>query len=176
VPEAARPGGHAETPAVKPAPWPHSGSDVPAESSEDDARPADPTGSAQEPGRMRSTDVTRPFVGGPEPTGADARNGSTTDNSDPDDSEAKRGAHRLHTGAYPVVSEPVSMRPRNEPAPEPAELFRPAAREGRTSDPHRAATPDTTVKVAAVEATNGADARSLAPIPPGADTSDGRNN
>lgn len=127
---------------------------------------------------MRSTDVTRPFVGGPEPTGtaADVRNGSTSGNSDSDDSAAKRGAHRLNTGAYPVVSEPVSMRPRNEPAPEPAELFRPAGREGRTSDPSRAATPETTVKVAAVEATNGADARPLAPIPPGAGKSDGHNN
>jgi hypothetical protein len=133
---------------------------------------------------MRSTDVTRPFIGGPEPTGkaADVRNGSTSDNSDSDDSDdsddsaAKRGAHRLNTGAYPVVSEPVSMRPRNEPAPEPAELFRPAGRDGRTSDSSRAATPETTVKVAAVEPTNGDDARSLAPIPPGAGKSDGRNN
>jgi hypothetical protein len=118
---------------------------------------------------MKSTDVTRPFVGGPEPTGqaADGRNGSTSDNSDSDDSAAKRGAHRLNTGACPVVNEPLSMRPRNEPAPEPAELFRPAG---------RLATPETTVKVAAVEPTNGADARSLAPIPPGAGKSDGRNN
>lgn len=127
---------------------------------------------------MKSTDVTRPFVGGPEPTGkaADAGNGSTSGNSDSDDSAAKKGAHRLNTAAYPVVSEPVSMRPRNEPAPEPAELFRPAARDGKPSDSGRPATPETTVKVAAVDPTNGADARSLAPIPPGAGKSDGRNN
>jgi hypothetical protein len=68
------------------------------------------------------------------------------------------------------------MRPRNEPAPEPAELFRPAARDGKPSDSGRPATPETTVKVAAVDPTNGADARSLAPIPPGAGKSDGRNN
>ena len=30
----------------------------------------------------------------------------------------KKGAHALHTGAYPVVSESVSMRPRNEPPPD----------------------------------------------------------
>jgi hypothetical protein len=51
-----------------------------------------------------------------------------------------------------------------------------AARDGKPSDSGRPATPETTVKVAAVDPTNGADARSLAPIPPGAGKSDGRNN
>ena len=87
----------------------------------------------------------------------------------------RKGAHRLHTGAYPVIDEPVSMRPRNEPPPEPAELFRPAARDDKQPDPGRPANPETTVKVAAVKPTNGADGRSLAPVPPGADKSDGRS-
>jgi hypothetical protein len=61
------------------------------------------------------------------------------------------------------------MRPRNEPPPEPAELFRPAARTEKRP------TPDTTVKVSGVKPANGADGRSLAPVPPGADKSDGRS-
>jgi hypothetical protein len=64
------------------------------------------------------------------------------------------------------------MRPRNEPPPEPAELFRPAARDGKRPDPGRP-NPETTVKVAAVKPANGSDGRSLAPVPPGADKSDG---
>jgi hypothetical protein len=125
---------------------------------------------------MKSTDVTRPFGRGPETTGkagADGRNGSTSSEADPADQAAKKGAHRLHTGAYPVVNEPVSMRPRNEPPPEPAELFRPADREEQRAEPARPATPETTVKVAAVKPANGAEGRSLAPVPPGADKSDG---
>jgi hypothetical protein len=61
------------------------------------------------------------------------------------------------------------MRPRNEPPPEPAELFRPAARDEKRP------TPESTVKVAAVKPANGSDGRSLAPVPPGADKSDGRS-
>jgi hypothetical protein len=59
------------------------------------------------------------------------------------------------------------MCPRNEPPPEPAELFRPAARTETRP------TPETTVKVPAVKPANGADGRSLAPVPPGADKPDG---
>jgi len=81
----------------------------------------------------------------------------------------KKGAHALHTGAYPVVSDSASMRPRNEPPPEPAELFRPAARAEERP------TPETTVKVPTVKPVNGSDGRSLAPVPPGADKSDGRS-
>jgi hypothetical protein len=125
---------------------------------------------------MKSTDVTRPFGRGPETTGkagVEGRNGSTSTEADPADA-AKKGAHRLHTGAYPVVNEPVSMRPRNEPPPEPAELFRPADRAEQRSAPARPATPEATVKVAAVKPANGAEGRSLTPVPPGADKSDDR--
>ena len=127
---------------------------------------------------MKSTDVTRPFGRGPETTGkadGEGRNGSASTDVDPADA-ARKGAHRLHTGAYPVVGEPVSMRPRNEPPPEPAELFRPAHRDDQRPEPARPATPETTVKVAAVKPANGADGRSLAPVPPGADKSDDRSH
>ncbi|MBW0119641.1 hypothetical protein [Pseudonocardia abyssalis] len=40
--------------------------------------------------------------------------------------EAGKAAHRLPTGAYPAVGENSSLRPRSEPEPEPADLFRPA--------------------------------------------------
>ena len=177
-------------------PWPHSGSDASsAEKSRADQRPADarPDASAEsrppasaahgssgtvEPARLKSTDVTRPFVRGPETTsteGADTPNGSTSAGSDSDDQASKKGAHRLNTEAYPVVNEPVSMRPRNEPVPEPAELFRPAARDAKTSGPARPATPDT-VNAPSGGPTNGADGRSLAPVPPGAGKSDGRTD
>ena len=50
------------------------------------------------------------------------------------DREAGEAAHRLPTGAYPAVNDSgPSMRPRSEPEPEPADLFRPA---------QRASTPD----------------------------------
>jgi hypothetical protein len=126
---------------------------------------------------MKSTDVTRPFARGPETTGksgADGRNGATSTEADPADA-ARKGAHRLHTGAYPVVNEPISMRPRNEPPPEPAELFRPAGREEQRSEAGSPATPETTVTVAAGEPADGADERSLAPVPPGVDKSDDRS-
>jgi hypothetical protein len=98
--------------------------------------------------RCRRGRVVGPFTRGPEATGSEESNGS------PAESAAKKGAHALHTGSYPVVNEPVSMRPRNEPPPEPAELFRPAARdEQKRTSP--AATPETTVKVAAVKPSNG---------------------
>ena len=113
--------------------------------------------------RLKSNDVTRPFTPGPEPTGSGGSNGSTSDPA------PKKGAHALHTGAYPVVSDSASMRPRNEPPPEPAELFRPAARAEERP------TPETTVKVPTVKPVNGSDGRSLAPVPPGADKSDGRS-
>ena len=165
--------GQAGTSSSSPAasvPWPHSGSQT-ADSSATDARTAQALPVAQ--GRLKPADVTRPFVPGPEQTGeaADRRNGSTA-STDADDQSAKTGAHRLHTGAYPIVSEPISMRPRNEPPPEPAELFRPAPREGKTADP----TPEGTVTVGAVHPASGADGRALAPVPPGAGQSDGRTD
>jgi hypothetical protein len=141
-------------------PWPHSGSEAAAEPAGEPR--ADGSASGEAP-RLKSNDVTRPFTPGPEPTGSGGSNGSTPE------AAPKKGAHALHTGAYPVVSESVSMRPRNEPPPEPAELFRPAARAEKRP------TPDTTVKVPAVKPANGVDGRSLAPVPPGADKSDGRS-
>lgn len=71
--------------------------------------------------------------------------------------ETRRAAHRLPTGAYPIVSEAdgddgASLRPRNEPQPEPADLFRPGARAEQkppTGQPNvRRA--DATMQVAAV--------------------------
>ena len=99
-----------------------------------------------EPTPLKSTDVTRPFVRGSE-TSAKA----APTESESADEAMRRGAHRLHTGAYPVVAEPVSMRPRNEPPPEPAELFRPAGRDDKRPDPGRPANPEATLKVAAVK-------------------------
>jgi hypothetical protein len=64
------------------------------------------------------------------------------------------------------------MCPRNEPPPEPAELFRPAPRDEKRPSP--AATPETTVKVSAVKPASGSEGRSLAPVPPAADKSDDR--
>ena len=64
------------------------------------------------------------------------------------------------------------MRPRNEPPPEPAELFRPAPRDEKRPSP--AATPETTVKVTAVKPASGSEGRPLAPVPPGVDKSDDR--
>ena len=129
-------------------------------------RPEPPPAQSGEAPRLRSNDATRPFTRDPEPTGSGGSNGSTSDPA------PKKGAHALHTGAYPVVSEPVSMRPRNEPPPEPAELFRPAPRDEKRPSP--AATPETTVKVSAVKPASGSEGRSLAPMPPAADKSDDR--
>jgi hypothetical protein len=122
---------------------------------------------------LKSTDATRLYVR-EEANGANGHNGSTS--SESAEAAAKRGAHRLNTGAQPVVGEPVSMRPRNEPMPEPAELFRPADRDEKTSEPGRPAAPGSTVKVAAAQPSNGADGRLLSPVPPGAGKSDGRTN
>jgi len=152
-------GGRASTAERPDVPWPHSGSEA---ASEPTGEPrADGSASSDDAPRLKSNDVTRPFTPGPESTGSGGSNGSTSDPA------PKKGAHALHTGAYPVVSESASMRPRNEPPPEPAELFRPAARTETRP------TPETTVKVPAVKPANGADGRSLAPVPPGADKPDG---
>ena len=149
-------------------PWPHSGSEsnpAPKPTSDAAASEQAPVPPGEAP-RLKSNAPTRPFTPGPEPASSGGSNGSTADPA------PKKGAHALHTGAYPVVSEPVSMRPRNEPPPEPAELFRPAARDAKRTSP--AATPETTVKVAAVKPANGSEGRSLAPVPPGAGKSDDR--
>jgi len=91
---------------------------------------------------------------------ADAAAASTAD-------ATKKAAHRLPTGAYPVVSDAVvsdavvsdadlddagSLRPRNEPHPEPADLFRPGARAEQKppTDQPKVRRADATMQVAAV--------------------------
>ncbi|MBN9102155.1 MAG: hypothetical protein J0I49_29270 [Pseudonocardia sp.] len=66
----------------------------------------------------------RPTVASPVPPGGDS--GRTSEAG-----KQVKAAHRLPTGAYPAVGEQASMRPRSEPEPEPADLFRPLAQPGR---------------------------------------------
>lgn len=107
--------------------------------------PADQSGPASAPaprperGRARP-DAPRPTPG-PKPAGTSSSSRSTSsepstasaadasvDGSAPDvrrDRESGKAAHRLATGAYPmVVEQSGSLRPRSEPQPEPGELFR----------------------------------------------------
>jgi hypothetical protein len=105
-----------------------------------------------QPARSRSSDVTRPVTPADRAAAA-ALSGGTgpskpADAASTDSTVARKAAHRLPTGAYPVVAtDSASMRPRNEPPPEPADLFRPPQRsEQQTEGPHPLA-PDTAVAV-----------------------------
>jgi hypothetical protein len=127
------------------------------------------------PSRSRSSDVTRP-VTPPERSAAathDSRNGtSTSAEPAPSTGESyRKAAHRLPTGAYPV-GEPASMRPRNEPPPEPADLFRPPPRADQKPDRPHPLAPDGTVVVGSARAA--ADASGLSPATPLAGKPDGK--
>lgn len=98
-----------------------------------------------------------------------ARNGSST-SSGPAASTAeptRQPAHRLPTGAYPVVGDGTSMRPRNEPQPEPADLFKPGPRAEHKPATERSdqRPSEATVKVAAVRQAMPQDATIVSPNP-----------
>jgi hypothetical protein len=128
------------------------------------------------PSRSRSSDVTRPVT--PEERSAaathDSRNGTST-SAEPApsaDESFRKAAHRLPTGSYPVVGESASMRPRNAPPPEPADLFRPPPRADQKPDRPHPLAPDGTVAVGSARAA--ADASGLSPAKPLAGKPDGK--
>jgi hypothetical protein len=80
---------------------------------------------------------------------------------------ARRAAHRLPTGAYPVITESASMRPDNESHPEPADLFRPGSKGENmsASESSGQSGSEATTQVGAVQRPLPQDAAVIAPSP-----------
>ncbi|MDT7615027.1 MAG: hypothetical protein QOF00_2474 [Pseudonocardiales bacterium] len=116
---------------------------------------------------------------------ADQRSqGSTAGAANPASGEPGKASHRLPTGAMPAVSQSSSMRPRSEPDPEPADLFRPQPGQKGRAEPEpgpsgrpaqgsakdagakRPGDVEVTVKVGSVRPSSPSDATVLSPVTP----------